>query len=140
MSPARVREAINAWMAGWVSVSGSVTLNAGIDPASSHYGKLVKADNSAGAVIITLPTAVSATCPDGFFCSIQGGSSNSFNISVAVAVSGQLRTQPGVTGWDSAVNTIFLGYKTGSTARTFVDVYKYESVMAHCRTDASPCW
>lgn len=127
MSPVRVREAINAWMTGLVTVSGNVTLNAGTDPDTSHFGKTLRANNAVDPVTITLPDALAATAPRGLFCWIIGDSAVSGSplntISITTAVGGQLRSQPGFSSWSASTDPLYLGASNASADESVVAVF-----------------
>lgn len=107
---------------------GSVTADVSQDTATTWFKKLIRVNNTAGSVAITLPDAATATSnfPSGHFCDIQVGS-NLFGVSVTVAVADQLRTQNGQNSWDTTFDTVFLGLSLFVSDELTVGVYRVGS-------------
>lgn len=120
---------LNIRLAGNRTISpGPVTADVSSDTSTTWYKKLIRVNNTAGAVTITFPDAATATSnfPSGHFCDIQVASPL-FGVSVTVAVADQLRTQNGQNGWDTTLDTVFLGLSTFVSDELTVQVYRVGS-------------
>lgn len=120
-----------------------VSRNADFTVVGALYQAAISIDNSASNIAITLAdvATLGSEIPNGMFARLRVGSPGPFTVSIAPAVAGQMRTNPGIVGWNPNTNgPVFLGFSTALADEAEFIIFRWSAnfwnVVGPCRVAA----
>lgn len=120
-----------------VSRSEDFTIN------KSLLNAAISVRNEAGDVHITLGDVadLGSETPNGMFARLRVSAPGPFVVSIAPAVEGQMRTNPGIAGWDvNGDGPVYLGFSTALADEAVFEIFRWSenfwNVVGPCRAAA----